>query len=326
MKSINSLFVLGTAGAVALFGMGPVAAQEKPAAVKREARLVPLKHASAVDVAAILAQVHEELARIAVAEPRTNSILMHGTAAELEIAEPLVKALDVRVEARVDTRPQTAIVQLDHVVPDEHLQKTLEVVFEGRGRFALDPQRRSVILSGDKETLEEAGKVLKHLDRPVPEKPSAGPLRVRIVWLASGLKRDDVPADLADVITELNQLGIDELRLAAQAIVNVQLNATFQVEGSADIGLPCLLAVTGVVSEKDAQPALEIDIKATRAGAPLPGAFGGANVQTMPICNLRTRITAPLGHAVVLGVTPTEGITSVFVVQVLRKESKPAGK
>ena len=31
------------------------------------------------------------------------------------------------------------------------------------------------------------------------------------------------------------------------------------------------------------------------------------------------QITTPIGQSVVLGVTPTDGMTSVFVVQVLRK-------
>ena len=42
---------------------------------------------------------------------------------------------------------------------------------------------------------------------------------------------------------------------------------------------------------------------------------------TAEICNISTEISAPIGHFVVLGVTPTRSMTSVFVVQVLAKET-----
>jgi hypothetical protein len=37
--------------------------------------------------------------------------------------------------------------------------------------------------------------------------------------------------------------------------------------------------------------------------------------------SLQTEISAPSGHVVVLGVTPTGSVTSVFAVQVLRKDA-----
>jgi hypothetical protein len=57
------------------------------------------------------------------------------------------------------------------------------------------------------------------------------------------------------------------------------------------------------------------------------GSRGGGGRSAAQICNLQTQITTPLGHAVVLGVTPTESMTSVFVVQVLRRlPAKAAAK
>jgi hypothetical protein len=118
-----------------------------------------------------------------------------------------------------------------------------------------------------------------------------------------------LPEDLKEVLPGLSKLGIDKPRLAAQTLVNVTSGSRFQTRGVAKLDSPCQFSVSGQFTGSNEPPKLHIDIRATRPGQPGPA----------EICSLQTEISAPLGHLVVLGLTPTEAATSVFVVQVLSK-------
>ena len=72
-------------------------------------------------------------------------------------------------------------------------------------------------------------------------------------------------------------------------------------------------AIGYVYYDKNEAPGLQLTILAT-------GATGEE------VCNLQTEISAPPGHLVVLGMTPTGTMTSVFVVQVLRQEARKPQK
>ncbi len=321
-----------------------------PVAVKREVHIYPLKHTAATEVAAVLNDVFrsdrgrggplaaaaaERETRIAV-DARSNAIIVLGTSADIESIEKLIKALDVE-RPDADARQQVHVIHLMHTTPDDDLQKALGVVFQGQhAKFAVDPLRRLVVLSGDQQTIETAKRVLDRLDAAALQDAQLdlGVLdqaQVRIVWLVSGREKAEgekpakPPADLAEVVAELGKLGIDKPELVAQGIVNASLNASFRLEGSANLHTPCKLSISGMLMAKKQHPSLEIEIKAAADALPQPAGRGFAPGVNQ-ICNLKTHITTPLGHPVVLGVTPTEGMTSVFVVQVLRKEPKAEPK
>jgi len=227
------------------------------------------------------------------------------------------------VPGRDDASPQLRlrVFQLSHVEPDKTLEDALKLVFPrgGPGHFSLDRQRKRVIINAPEVTAKTVEALLVRLDEP-PRAQLAPNVRVRVVWLISGHPADKEaplaapPADLKEVLPGLAKLGIDKPRLAAQAVLSVRPNARFETKGAARLGLPCQFAVSGRFSDREV-PGLDLRIKATR-----PGGLG-----TEEICNLQTEISAPPGHLVVLGVTPTDGATSVFVVQVLpQEEKKPA--
>jgi hypothetical protein len=94
--------------------------------------------------------------------------------------------------------------------------------------------------------------------------------------------------------------------------VSVTPNAPFQTLGVAKLDAPCEFTVTGRLTDKTELPGLHISIT---ADCERPG-------KRQRLCNLETNISAPLGHLVVLGVTPTDASTSVFVVQVLRPDAR----
>ncbi len=333
--------VAATALVAALPARAPGQQPDKPPPAKQEIQVYPIKHVAATELAASLQQVLGDgggrgqvgrNVRVGV-EARTNAIIVMTSPGEMENIDKLIKALDVEPPERMDEgRKLVQLVTLKNVRPDDDLEKMLRVVYQGTEGFALDMQRRMVVLTGDKATRDAARLLIEHIDAtpPAPPRVEAGEMQVRVVWLVSGLEDPEgdpkraakTPADLGDVVAELGKLGIDKPRMAAQAIVNAQFQGTFQVEGTAELHQPCVFSVVGMLTERKAAAGLEIEIKATRESVPVPGGFGGPRGKPASICNLRTQISAPLGHAVVLGVTPTEGMTSVFVVQVLQKEVK----
>ena len=64
---------------------------------------------------------------------------------------------------------------------------------------------------------------------------------------------------------------------------------------------------TGTASPTSRHPQLQLDVLATKQNA------------NAVLCQLKTTIKAPIGQSVVLGVTPLDSMTSVFVVQVRPK-------
>jgi hypothetical protein len=312
----------------------------KGPAEKREFQVFRLKNASAREVATILRELYREpggkgpgagtLRELRIAwDEATNSLLVLAAPGEQAELEKLIKVLDVQTGPREEANARRVeVLFLGNLEPDEGLENALKLAVDGRpARLALDRQRRAVVLSSDRQTREEVIRVLKKLDDAQDVRGMVIDMQVRVVWLVSGLKREDapgVPADLKEVSAELAKLGIDKPQLAAQVLVNTPLSDRFQVEGSTKLDTPCRLAVHGALTLKRDSLGLEIEINANREGEGGTGGVGGRGgpPRGQPICSLRTQITTMPGHAVVVGVTPTEGLTSVFVVQVLRKEKK----
>jgi hypothetical protein len=131
------------------------------------------------------------------------------------------------------------------------------------------------------------------------------------------------PEDLADVVKELSKLGIKSVRLASQTVVNGTSGSStsgqsqFEVTGSVTTPVAANVVVSGSVQDDAGaglQSRLQIDVRGPASSR--GGAGGGRS-----LCNISTNIATPPNHFVVLGVTPTDWMTSIFVVQV-----SPSGK
>jgi hypothetical protein len=302
---------------------GLAAAQEptKPAPVDAGATdtaVFSLQYARAADLARTLEELldgkpGDSSVRMAVDE-RANSLIVAGSAADVARVKALVVKLDTPRAENDGARRRLKIFELRSIEPDKSLEAVLRLAMRSsaNGDFALDRERKLVIVSADEDTSGAVEALLERLDRQAAE-PTGQDVQVRVVWLVKGLGRDDAapaPDDLKDVLPSLAKLGIDQPRLAAQTLINVTPNAQFQAKGVAKLDSPCQFSVTGRFSDKRDAPSLEISLRAERARE-----HGSEEV-----CNLQTEISAPPGHLVLLGVTPTESATSVFVVQVLRKD------
>jgi hypothetical protein len=303
-----------------------------PAAAKaNELEIVPLKHAGASGVLETLKTLISSDPRLEscrfVADERTNrAILVYAPAAETAWVKEMIAKLDVPLAD--DSPPgKLTVFPLRQVQPDKDLEKALRLILGQVGNFSIDPQRKSVIVYSDAKTTEAVGELLSRLEaaqaaasKPEARKPT-GDVQVRVVWLVSGpAAKDEAPPpseDLKDVLPGLARMGIDRPRLAAQALVNVTPGAPFQAKGVAKLGNSCQFIMMGQYGGQQEAPELSITITAASQGERGP---------PVEIVNLQTIITAPPGHLVVLGMTPTETLTSVFVVQVLRPDGKKPGQ
>jgi hypothetical protein len=320
--------------AAGLFALaaGTAAAQEptKPSAPAAEANdfvVVALKYTRALDLSQILQLALNSnrpgaAVRI-IADPRTNSILVTGTAAEINQVKDLIRKLDTP-QAESDVPLRLHVYQLQSIEPDKAVEDALRLVFKGGGgNFSLDRQRKQVIVYANEATVKTAEALLMRLEQQAHVRPEPN-VQVRVVWLVNGPAREDAPQppdDLKDVLPTLAKMAIDRPRLAAQAMVNVTPNVEFQAKGVAKLDAPCDFSVTGRLTDKQEMPRLQITIRATRQGV----GRGGTPV-SVDLCNLQTEISAPPGHLVVLGMTPTDTLTSVFVVQVVGQNAKQPGQ
>jgi hypothetical protein len=183
---------------------------------------------------------------------------------------------------------------------------------------------QKIVAVGPQPALEEVDAVLKRLDEPPSTESThvvkdSAPLRLRVAWLATGMKNEKPappPADLDVVVAELAGVGIEAPQLVAQLLINSnEGDRPFQALGEAVLDdEPCVIEVSGVVLAThffgrtgDEQRKLEIRIAVTR----------NDGESARRICNLETTISAPLGHSVVLGATPALDKTSVFVIQLM---------
>jgi hypothetical protein len=296
---------------------------EKPAKPQRDTMVLAAKYVKAGDAARILKELLGERAGRDVhfgVDDRTNSVIVSGSAEDIALLKRILTALDVpHPRPEKDVR-QLAVFPLRNTELDRNLEEVLKLIFtDPNDRFALDREHRSVIVYADRDTLHTAEGLLNRLDQ-APEKAGVVRAQVRIVWLATGLPQDapKPPADLKNVLDELAKIGIEDPRLVSQLIVNTLVNKDFEVQGSGKPDALGDLRVSGMVLDKAPGSVglhlpkdtflLNVNLDATRAGE----AKGG-------VCRLQTSISAPAGHSVVLGLTPTAAMTSVFVVQVSPK-------
>jgi Bacterial type II/III secretion system short domain len=296
-------------------------------------KLYPLKSVLASDAAKLVKTlINAGDFQLAVDE-RTNSLIVRAAPHFHKTVEKLLVVLD-KGGRNVTPRNEVKIFALQHRHEVSSLQRMLQVAVDGSSTtFAIDPMRNTVIAKGDTEGLKTLEAVLLHLDSDDAQR-AGEQVHVRIVWLVSGLDKKNAapPADLKDVVDELAKIGVKDLQLAAQSVVSTMASAAgtqFTTQGRATLKTPTQLEVTGTIARgKGNQFTMEMAIEARDSSASAP-VFGN-NAQgrgrfrssSKNLCSINTTVSAPPGHAVVLGVTPIDSMNSVFVIQVLPKKSK----
>ncbi len=275
----------------------------------KETHIFQLRHSQAKQVSTILMDLYQDLIaanslKIAT-DSHTNSIIVAADQNLIKSLEQLIHTLDVQPKAEQqksviehvelkNLSPTVAIQQRQSRYPDLVLQ-------------IIGPNM--VIMRGPQDQVEKYSTELRKLDSA-----SAKPVynvMIRVVWLASSELTTPagnvVPKDLQESMGKLTQkMGLGDLRTAAQFIINQRNMEGAEFHGSGTVSLQdtCEIGINGNVQIKEKNESeLFININVTKGDK--------------EICQLATNISAPLGHPVILGMTPIDSQPSLFVVQIM---------
>jgi len=286
-----------------------------------------LNHLTAHTAYETLENILERDAKMSV-DQENNSLLVFGSEDVLKRVKEILKVLDVPSR---NVKKANSNEELIRVFDVRDIQNTRGGMIEQSLRlilpnddFALDMERGLMIA---RLTSEQAGhvesivRVISDADKQQQTAPVT--TKLRVVWLVGGLPEEvasetaDAARLLPDVSLELANLGEKELRVAGQMLLNLTGEASrqFRAQGSVTLDSPATLSIDGHVHNKQRELVdLQIRIKASRD---VPVANSGGRTTSELLSEIQTQISAPKGHAVVLGVTPFKSLTSVFVVELL---------
>lgn len=311
------LLAVSTSAGRMVFGQ---AVQEAPTD-SRQVEIVYLENAVASEVAKTLSHVfanRDQSIVDVVADERLNALIIRATNETREEIEQLIRTLDVSPTNDSDVK----IFTLKHATPSSELFESLEHVLDARTRISFDKTRNAVVASGPASSLSVIEALLMRLDQmptgeETDETAAAASVRVRIVWLVANLddqSASDPPADLDNVMKELEKIGFQDTKMVAQLVVQAVEGERFRARGTTNLAEPlnCSLDVEGTIGDPRGRQvgegfhAIHLDVSAVGQG---PGSSS--------LCQLETAIKTPVGQSVVLGVTPIQSKQSAFVVQVL---------
>jgi hypothetical protein len=142
-------------------------------------------------------------------------------------------------------------------------------------------------------------------------------MRIRVLWLVDAENKEvgtDLSGDVLSIIPALSKLGIGHPRLVANCMVNASREIFKSLGKVTYNGEDAFVRLNGSCRLVGNKPLLNIDLGISLQNIPKDPAAANN------LSHLETEIQAPFGHYVILGMTPTGGTTSVFVVQVTAAE------
>ncbi|MEX0714687.1 MAG: secretin N-terminal domain-containing protein [Pirellulales bacterium] len=300
----------------------PCRGQEQPAKERSETILevIRLNHTPADNVLQTLKIVLKDSGedmRIA-SDPTSNSILISARADRVQSAKEIISRMDVPQPDQ-----EVKIFSLQHIEAKEAIQMLARMVNQA---YAVpDPNANRLLVRGKASDLATVEALLQAID--IAPSPVADDVRLRLVWLVADLPHEEAPAappDLDEVVRELEKHGIENLKVATQTIIKLSRKprSDFSAQGTTRLVEPCQLQVNGRVAGSEGE-ALTLSISIDARNRADGGRGGGQSADWL--CHLSSELTLTPGHSVVLGVTPTNSMTSVFVVQLLEAQAaKPA--
>jgi hypothetical protein len=282
-----------------------------------------LKYADAGRLAEVVSEVYRDKPIRLGVDPHGDSIIVAAPAELQAQLGALIEQLDQTQEHGADRKYQYRVFGLVNAEARD-VAKVITTVLGPGEKIAVDERTNSILAQGTQGTLLIIDAILTKLDeaadKDLKKYSAATTFQVRVVWVASELPPDQgaKPADdLKEVLGELAKIGVKELRQVGQAIVNTTPDGQFQVRCSPLLaGRPSDLEISGTLKMRQETPILNVQLSASQTEPAALGPPGRGRPTTKRLVDLGTAITAPLGHYVVLGVTPVEKMTSVFVIQV----------
>lgn len=280
---------------------------------KRTVEVYSLKHVDVKTVAEIASEVIPDA--MMTFEHANKQLIAYASASDHERLREFVKRIDVLPEQE----EQFKVFNLIHAEAAPMAQAVSEIIDTKEVKLAVDTRTNSLMAVGPESTLNVIEALLLRLDEPEHRRPEET-FRVRIVWFAEGSPKDEAAKpdeDLQAVQAELSRIGVGPFQSMGQVMVNTAPGGEFQIGCSARLGDDLAdLKISGALDLEHEKPLLEIEINAMAERNVGDGTSG-----LVRLVELGTEIAAPLGHCVVLGVTPVQEKTLAFAVQVRSEES-----
>lgn len=274
------------------------------------------------------------------ADDRTNSLIATGPKKELEILEALLIRLD---EGQNASAAILKAYPLQHATSEKIVNTLNQLGLSAT--YSMDAEHRRLLVRGNEDAQKSVAEMLQTIDVGEPNAWQE-PLQLRIVWLVeeklAGKDAKDPAKNLERVVQTLNdRLDVTNLKMAAQLLVTIDPtkddpNQTFTAHGTTSLqeGVSTRLEAAGqIVGQTGGTPTIQLSIEASQADQGPDRGFGGRSntPSSRTLTSLTTKVMAPPGHSIVLGMTPIQSADSVFVLQLLSDEgtpdqSKPAPK
>jgi hypothetical protein len=220
------------------------------------------------------------------------------------------------VHAQEAERSELRVYHLKFVQAQEAGQTIAKVLqSDSDMRVAVDARTNRLIVSAPAGLQEQTEALVRELDQAsegaAEVSAALPPVTVRVIWLGSKGQGADVPPGLEPVVQELGALGITDLNLVGQMMINVgDASKTFSVECRPQLGEDSYqLQFEGIQSAaKDGRPMFNVIIEGRQV----------ANGEVIAnIANISSTVEAPLNQFIVLGSTSADGWDSVFVLQLV---------
>jgi type II/III secretion system protein len=284
-----------------------------------------LQHVDADQILTVLQESLVDSGGKVSASDKQNMLVVWGSRQVHDRVRGILESID---QPRQDNT-QIKIFCLEYSKADD-LVKILGVLTDTeKTRISVDARTNSLIVSGTQDDLKILEAIIAKLDEANCERGASRfeaptTFYVRFVWLASGPDSgdgDDPAEDLKDVLVELAELGIDDVRQVAQTIVNVGMDGQFAVTCQPVYGeRPARWTIDGKLEEADEALKLRIQFSATHGAHVVKSDSGITQVAETRLVDLETDLVIPEGHYIVLGITPTGKTQSVFVLQIIPRE------
>ena len=312
----------------------------KEEAVAEEFHIFWLRYATAVETANFLNQMlgggafdGNNAVRIVPDEER-NALFVSCATERKELVDyigDVLKQVDVpsqEDDRTLTTLPLTAISAADAI-------GVLQTLMHGApgARMSHNSDNNAIIFYGTPADTELVKAILEKLDIPAQEQISTSAptnghasqdaYKVRIIWLSNDSEDgNNLPEELHPVAEELASYGFENLNLAGQLMVNTTAqiecrgrinrgpNHAMETESSFDFQASGVLAGAGDRLNLN----LNVDLQRNRM---FNGGQGGSPTEF--IAQTSTQILTQPGNFTVLGVSPTDTSTAIFVVQVLEE-------
>jgi RNA polymerase sigma factor (sigma-70 family) len=143
--------------------------------------VLPLRHVSAQSVLKVLDSLKESPFS-AVADERTNSLILHGPPDVLaKVKEAIEKTLDAPPTAKAGTNRKEAdnwrnfeltVFHLKHTSPKAAKDLLAKTFADGKLPYLADITGNALVVAGPAESLQAIRKVVETLDKPTSERPS----------------------------------------------------------------------------------------------------------------------------------------------------------